>query len=85
MPPMPWMYRSRGTESALYAAAYRITRDHLLRVRLSALAGSAVHRMTAANGSSRSDTFNRCKRRARVDLKAAYWLRAKNCLASTAE
>jgi hypothetical protein len=31
----------------------------------SALAGSAVHRMIAANGSSRSDTSNRCKRRAR--------------------
>jgi hypothetical protein len=42
-----------------------MTRDHLLRVRLSALAGSAVHRMMAAKGSSRSDTFNRCKRRAR--------------------
>jgi hypothetical protein len=34
-----------------------MARDHLLRVRLSALAGSAVERMTAANGSSRSDTF----------------------------
>jgi hypothetical protein len=32
---------------------------------LSALAGSAVHRMMAANGSSRPDTFNCCKRRAR--------------------
>jgi hypothetical protein len=32
----------------------------LLRVRLSALAGSEVQRMTAANGSSRSDTSNRC-------------------------
>jgi hypothetical protein len=42
-----------------------MTRDHLLRVRLSALAGSAVHRMIAANGSSRSETFNRCKRSAR--------------------
>jgi hypothetical protein len=29
-------------------AAHRIRRDHLHRVRLSALAGSAVHRMTAA-------------------------------------
>src|SRR6201982_2207585 len=31
-----------------------MTRDHLLRVRLSALARSAVHRMIAANGPSRS-------------------------------
>jgi hypothetical protein len=38
---------------------YRITRDHLLHVRLSALAGYAVHRMTASNGSSRSKTSNR--------------------------
>jgi hypothetical protein len=49
----------------VYTAAYRMTLDHLLRVRLSALAGSAVHRITAANGSSRSETFNRCNRRAR--------------------
>jgi Resolvase, N terminal domain len=35
-------------------AAYRMSRDHLLRVRLSALLGSAAHRMTAANESSRS-------------------------------
>ncbi len=56
---------SSGSESALHLAAYRITRDHLLRVRLSALAGSAVHRIMAANGSSRSDTSNRCRRRAR--------------------
>jgi hypothetical protein len=34
-------------------------------VRLSALAGSAVHRMTAASGSSRSEISNRCKRNAR--------------------
>jgi hypothetical protein len=65
MPPLRVMNRSRGSESGLYAAAYRMTRHHLLRVRLSALAGSAVHRMMAANGSSRSDTANRCKRNAR--------------------
>jgi hypothetical protein len=49
------MNRSRGSESGLYAAAYRMMRDHLLRVLLSAFAGSAVHRMTAANGSFRSE------------------------------
>jgi hypothetical protein len=65
MPPLPATKRSSGSESGLYAAAYRITRDHLLRVRLSAFAGSAVHRMTAANGSSRSETASRCKRTAR--------------------
>jgi hypothetical protein len=46
-------------------AAVRMTRLHLLRVRLSAFAGSAVHRMTAENGSSRSETSNRCKHSAR--------------------
>jgi hypothetical protein len=35
---------SNGSESTLYAAAYLMTRLHLLRVRLSALMGSAVHR-----------------------------------------
>jgi hypothetical protein len=48
MPPLRLMNLSRGSESGLYMPAYRITRDHLLRVRLSALAGSAVQRMTAA-------------------------------------
>jgi hypothetical protein len=43
-----------GSGSGLYAAAYRMTRDHLLRVRLSALA-----RMMDAKGSSRSDTSSR--------------------------
>jgi len=65
MPPLCRMNWFRGSESGLYAAAYRITRLHLLLVRLSALLGSAVHRMMAANGSSRSETFNRCKRSAR--------------------
>jgi site-specific DNA recombinase len=55
MPPLRWMNRSRGSESGLYAAAYRIIRDHLLRVRLSALAGSAVHRITAAKGSLQAE------------------------------
>jgi hypothetical protein len=65
MPPLRLMNWSRGSEFDLYTAAYRMTRDHLLRVRLSAFAGSAVHRMTVANGSSLSDTSNRCRRNAR--------------------
>jgi hypothetical protein len=65
MPPFRRINWSRGSESGLYAAAYLITRDHLLRVLLSALAEPAVHRMMAANGSSRSDTFKRRKLRAR--------------------
>jgi hypothetical protein len=65
MPPLRLTNRSSGSESRLYAAAYLITRDHLLRVRLSALVGSAVHRMTAANGSSRSEASKHCKRSAR--------------------
>ena len=43
-----------------------MTRDHLLLVRLSAFAGSAVHRMTAANGSSRSEGFRRPERGVRT-------------------
>jgi hypothetical protein len=49
IPPLRRMNRSKGSESSLYAAAYRIRRDHLLLVRLSAFAGSAVHRMIEAN------------------------------------
>jgi hypothetical protein len=45
MPPFLRMNRSKGSERDLYATAYRINRDHLLRVRLSALAGSA-HEIT---------------------------------------
>ena len=48
IPPFRLMNCSSGSESGLYTAAYRMTRDHLLRVRLSALAGSAVHRMIEA-------------------------------------
>jgi hypothetical protein len=62
MPPFRRMNRSKGSESDLYTAAYRMTRLHVLRVRLSALAGSAVHRMRDAKGSSRSVTSNRCER-----------------------
>jgi len=36
-----------GSALVLYSAAYRITRDHFDRVRLSTFAGSAVQRMIA--------------------------------------
>jgi len=65
MPRLRRMNRSSGSESGLFAAAYRMTRLHLLRVRLSALAGSAVQRIAAAKASSRSETANRRKQRAR--------------------
>ena len=44
--------RGKVSELGLYYAAYRITRDHLDRVRLSTLPGSEVQQMIAANGSS---------------------------------
>jgi hypothetical protein len=40
MPPLRLMNWSSGSAFGLYTATYRITRDHLLRVLLSALAGS---------------------------------------------
>jgi hypothetical protein len=64
MPPLPLMNWSSGSESGLYFT-YRMSRDHLPLVRLSAFAGSAVQVMMAANGSSRSNTSNRCEHRAR--------------------
>jgi hypothetical protein len=48
MPPLRLMNWSSGSAFGLYTATYRITRDHLLRVLLSALAGSAVRQMTDA-------------------------------------
>src|SRR5436190_22191717 len=54
MPPLRLMNWSSGSEFKLYLSAYRSTRDHFDRVRLATLAGSAVQRMTAANGSSSS-------------------------------
>jgi hypothetical protein len=63
-PPSPLMNLSSGSEWALICSAYRNTRDHLDRVRLSTLAGSEVQRITAANGSSRSDGSMLCKRKA---------------------
>src|SRR5438094_3666603 len=52
IPPLRLIKRSSGSEWFLYFSAYRSTRDHLDRVRLSTLPGSEVQRMTAANGSS---------------------------------
>src|SRR6266566_8769209 len=51
IPPLRLIKRSSGSEWFLYFSAYRSTRDHLDRVRLSTLPGSEVQRMTAANGS----------------------------------
>jgi hypothetical protein len=48
MPPLRLINWSKASESGLHAAAYRRRRDHLLRVRLSAFIGSAVHRMMAS-------------------------------------
>src|ERR1700730_9616288 len=52
------------SECDLYLSAYRSMRDHLDRVRLSTLAGSAVQRMIAANGSSPSNGQILCNRSA---------------------
>jgi Arabinose-binding domain of AraC transcription regulator, N-term len=54
-PPLRLMNRSNGSSIGLCSSTYRRTRDHLDRVRLSTFAGSAVQRMIAAKGSSRSD------------------------------
>src|ERR1700732_4942392 len=64
MPPFRLMNWSSGSEWHLYASAYRSTRDHLDRVRLSTFAGSAVQRMIAANGSSPSNGHILCNRSA---------------------
>src|SRR3984893_3441640 len=64
MPPLRLMNASSDPECDLYLSAYRSTRDHLDRVRLSTFVGSAVQRMTAANGSSPANGQILCKRRA---------------------
>src|SRR3984893_8557561 len=61
---------SSRSECDLYLSAYRSMRDHLDRVRLSTLAGSAVQRMTAANGSSLSKGQILCNR-------SALWARSR--------
>jgi hypothetical protein len=58
IPPLILRNLPNGSISSLRNAAYRIIRGRLLRVRLSTLCGSAVHRMMAANGSSLSDMSN---------------------------
>jgi hypothetical protein len=45
MPPFRRMNSSSGSASGLHRVAYLMAQDHLLRVLLSALVGSAVHRM----------------------------------------
>ena len=52
MPPLRRTNAASGSAFVLYSAAYRSTRDHLDRVRLSTFSRSAVHKITAANGSS---------------------------------
>src|SRR6516225_8464977 len=60
MPPLRWRKSLSNSFSGLYFAAYRKTRDHLLRVLSSTFLGSAVHAITAANGSSGSGNFGFC-------------------------
>jgi hypothetical protein len=52
IPPFRLTNRASGSEGSLCAKVYRRARDHLDRVRLSTFFGSAVQRITAANGSS---------------------------------
>jgi hypothetical protein len=52
IPPLRRIKAASGSELGLYSIAYRSTRDHLERVRLSTFTRSEVQRMTAANGSS---------------------------------
>ena len=49
-----------GSAFDLYSIAYRSTRDHLDRVRLSTFPESEVHKMMAANGSSAFGRFTPC-------------------------
>src|SRR5262249_25288043 len=65
MPPLRWRKSLSNSFSGLYFAAYRKTRDHLLRVLSSAFLGSAVHAITAANGSSGSANFESFSLKAR--------------------
>jgi hypothetical protein len=65
IPPLRLMNSANGSLSSFSLFAYRSTLLHLLRVRLSVLAGSAVHRMMAVNTSSRGHGSSPRKRRAR--------------------
>jgi hypothetical protein len=55
------MNLSSGSEWDLISSAYRNTRDHFDRVRLSTLAGSEVQKITAANGSLHFDASAWCR------------------------
>ena len=70
IPPLRRMKAATGSELGLYSAAYRSTRDHFNRVRLSTFAGSEVQRMMAANGSSWSNGRTFCNHR-------AFWARSR--------
>ena len=52
MPPFRRTNAARGSAFVLYSAAYRSTRDHFDLVRLSTFRRSAVHKISAAKGSS---------------------------------
>ena len=67
-PPRRLMKLRNGSSRSLYSAAYRNTRDHLLRVRSPTVSGSAVQRITAANGSGSLTEL--CPRRCRADKRA---------------
>src|ERR1700730_17602167 len=73
MPPLRLMNASSGPGGDLYAKAYRRRRDHFDRVRLSTLAGSAVQRIIAANGSSSSHGHILCNRTALWERSRARW------------
>ena len=63
IPPLRLINWSSGSEWHLYFIAYR-NADHFDRVRLSTLAGSEVHKITAANGSPQVDVSAFCNRTA---------------------
>src|SRR5260370_21388516 len=52
IPPFRLINRKSGSDAIFCTSAHRTALDHFDRVRLSTLAGSAVQRMIAANGSS---------------------------------
>src|ERR1700681_1972215 len=55
IPPLRLINCTSDSDGVFCTRAYRRARDHLDRVRLSTLAGSAVQRITTANGSSFSN------------------------------
>ena len=74
MPPLRRTNAASGSAFVLYSAAYRSTRDHLDRVRLSTFCRSAVHKITIANGSSvvgKSAPCSRSAHRARLMARSS--------------